>query len=611
METFHNRSSKKRRRPFITDPLTEIEQKRSPPPRPGTFYLSDHHLISCTCLSFVTVVAFHFADNNIDIEQYQNISLVDIGHMLLAALGVMCFFLAMYGWSLYLYALCCSPSKPVKKKKDSKKKDSAAKSSTSARATLPTTFMRNKWAKPSVNMMQSGPLSHIAPHRATALGEQVIANEEQLNQFLERTRTPMETNAAQGMSFGRNASFGDPHLSSFHKSFEQPNKSFSHMNHSFAASRSAANTSAFGTPYGASSRPAMYNHNMNLANTGFTGTGFRQPQFQQNQLNFPTQNRTMVGGMKSNQVAIPRAYIENLSANDKKSSSDLYVIGTELLKSLEVKAYMQAWVENVRSWISMEVVKKKAESWRKSDEFVLETVQTLKRAFANQANELAQLERFVTVKEKFDLLWSNRSWSQFTPQMQQKMLARHNLREELKRICPGAPDYVRQRVFDLSQSSFLSDYKWNSGGQWDGKKWSKILPTDARLIMMMFFHYMDDYLSPMNFSKEYVSTEKKVSLTQSVNEFQTRFKIKKNFCIVDAEKEEPFYFLLNNIDAIDEAKWVPQPGSQNVFHTITLFGYLIKKYCRGEINSVSLNTHSCRFLQNFPMKEDKAKEIFI
>jgi len=451
-------------------------------------------------------------------------------------------------------------------------------------------------------------MTKIAPHRANALGEKVISNPDQLQQFLDRTRAPMEGKAVEGVRFGRNTSFGETHQSSF---FEQT------MNKSF--SRAGANTTGYGTPYGTGAALAnttgLYNRNLSINNTGYNPTGYRPPQYQQNQVNYQNQNRNLVGGIKSNQVAIPRAYIEDLTGNDKKSSSDLYVISTELLKSLEVKAYMQPWVENVRSWISMEVVRKKAEAWRKSDQFVHETVETLKRNAAqkNLTNDLAELEKFVSVKQKFDLLWSNRTWNHFTPDMQQKLLQRHKLREELKRICPGAPDYVRQRITDLSQSSFLSDYKWNSGGQWDGKKWSKLLPSDARLIMMMFFHYMDDYLSPMNFSKEYVSTEKKVSLTQTVNEFgmkQTRFKIKKNFCIVDAEKEEPFYFLLNNIDAIDEAKWVPQPGSQNVFHTIALFGFLIKKYCRGQINSVSLSTHSCRFLQNFPMKEDKAKDMF-
>merc|ERR1719210_2528615 len=125
---------------------------------------------------------------------------------------------------------------------------------------------------------------------------------------------------------------------------------------------------------------------------------------------------------------------------------------------------------------------------------------------------------------------------------------------------------------------------------------------------MMFFHYMDDYLSPMNFSKEYVSTEKLAKLKETVNSVgdrTTSFTIKRSFCIIDAEKDEPFYFILNKVKELEKMpKWVPQPGSQNVFHAITLFGFLIKKYCRGQINSVSLNTHSCRFLQNFPMKED-------
>lgn len=45
---------------------------------------------------------------------------------------------------------------------------------------------------------------------------------------------------------------------------------------------------------------------------------------------------------------------------------------------------------------------KKAEAWRKSDQFVHETVETLKRNAAqkNLTNDLAELEKFVSVKQK-------------------------------------------------------------------------------------------------------------------------------------------------------------------------------------------------------------------
>jgi hypothetical protein len=123
---------------------------------------------------------------------------------------------------------------------------------------------------------------------------------------------------------------------------------------------------------------------------------------------------------------------------------------------------------------------------------------------------------------------------------------------------------------------------------------------------------LDDYLKPaVQFRKDYVATLKKTQQTTALNEFgisETQLLCLKDFCIIDSETEEPFYFILNRMSNIQEKKWIPLPGSQNIFHCITLFGYLIKKYCHGQIASVSLNTRSCDFLNNFQTKNEKQKK---
>merc|ERR1719493_356856 len=101
-------------------------------------------------------------------------------------------------------------------------------------------------------------------------------------------------------------------------------KSFSHVN-SFGASRNVSSTGGFNAPYGAQPQPTIFRHSMNLNNTAYPQPGFRQPQFHQQNIGFHNPNQASVNGKKTNQLAIPRAYIEDMNANDKKTSSDLYV----------------------------------------------------------------------------------------------------------------------------------------------------------------------------------------------------------------------------------------------------------------------------------------------
>lgn len=46
--------------------------------------------------------------------------------------------------------------------------------------------------------------------------------------------------------------------------------------------------------------------------------------------------------------------------------------------------------------------------------------------------------------------------------------------------------YILQRINDLSRGTCIMDYKWNGGGDWNGKSWSNELPTDSSLLLYLF-----------------------------------------------------------------------------------------------------------------------------
>eukprot|EP00494_Astrolonche_serrata_P033325 UN33594 len=124
------------------------------------------------------------------------------------------------------------------------------------------------------------------------------------------------------------------------------------------------------------------------------------------------------------------------------------------------------------------------------------------------AEEQMNFQSFQTPEQKYELLWQNKE--RFPVDFQKKLLERKKLNDELKLICKNHPLYVYQRIHQLATSTYLSDYKASEGGKWKGKTWhvSMGLPTDAKLLMNLFSFYMDDYLSPHSFSKDYIRSER-------------------------------------------------------------------------------------------------------
>jgi len=640
------------------------------------YYITEHDLGTCIGWTALSLMCLFVLD-----------SLTGLYWHTCLILAFLCALIAAFGWVLVLfYSLlsCCNSLSSTKRKsknnsetsKSAKKKANQTNQQnlSSVAKSVPTTPLafRSQFSSTPAKVFDfsSGAYSfeHADPFRQQALGANPILTSSDLKQLLEKhndglndTRRPESNTNIFNQSFNPNRT---QTLTGFNKSMG--NSTIAANNAMYNRRLTANAQSSFGTPgYGNNYQPfaqqntsiapqSNFNSFNNQSNFNQTSSQFQHNTFNnanQSSIYNPFSNNTFNNQSFANQsftnasfpnsfqttaqsgrtqttqaVPPPRAYTQEKSWRNtsENKSDDHHVLSSELLKTLGIEENMQRWVENMRSWIAQDVVKKKSNEWVESDKFIISTFNHFKQAYMskNQMNltpteiKASAFDQYQTISQKFSFLWANSQ--NFPLQIQQKLKERKQLGEELKRICKKDPHYVRARIDFLSQSSYLSGYKWNSGGEWKGQPWHKLLqlPTDAKLVMELFCCYMDNYLNPsVEFTNLYFSTPEKAKLKTLLNDhglYELQFKIPKEICIVESEtvqaggaltgtlavakEKDPFYFLVTRLDKVGEPKWIPQPGAQNVFHCLTLFAFWLKKYKNGELSAIKLNTHSCNLL---------------
>ncbi len=52
-------------------------------------------------------------------------------------------------------------------------------------------------------------------------------------------------------------------------------------------------------------------------------------------------------------------------------------------------------------------------------------------------------------------------------------------------------EYVVQRIRDLASGGCISDFRWNKGADFKGRKWDEDLPNDSMMVMHMLCTYLD------------------------------------------------------------------------------------------------------------------------
>ncbi|RHY32363.1 hypothetical protein DYB32_003159 [Aphanomyces invadans] len=128
--------------------------------------------------------------------------------------------------------------------------------------------------------------------------------------------------------------------------------------------------------------------------------------------------------------------------------------------------------------------------------------------------------------------------------------------------------YAIQRLQTLGEDGFLGPYRWDSGGKWKGKPWTKdsMLPSDAELIMNLFCAMLDDVLPAT------CDTDRPFRRTHYAPSPPTKSaSIRGMFLIFCSQVSPPNFKVIAN-----GAVWEILPGKTNVFQAIVLFLHAVK-----------------------------------
>ncbi|XP_022195986.2 transmembrane protein 209 [Nilaparvata lugens] len=147
-------------------------------------------------------------------------------------------------------------------------------------------------------------------------------------------------------------------------------------------------------------------------------------------------------------------------------------------------------------------------------------------------------------------------------------------------------EYVVARIQELAKGGSMSDFKWNSGGSFDGKEWSEQLPTDAALVLHLWATYLDSQLPPLPFTPD----ERPFSslyLLKAPNSCPSKVPI----AISQVTKQPPHYQLVVGKDTLNIPK-----GRNNLFYTILLFLHHVKSKEHGMLGRMNLGQSGVNML---------------
>ncbi|KAK3909516.1 Transmembrane protein 209 [Frankliniella fusca] len=148
-------------------------------------------------------------------------------------------------------------------------------------------------------------------------------------------------------------------------------------------------------------------------------------------------------------------------------------------------------------------------------------------------------------------------------------------------------EYVVSRIRELAKGGCMSEFRWNSGGSFNGKPWDENLPTDATLVMHLLATYLDSQLLPLpqNPDGRPFSTQ---HLFKSPDKPP---KAKNTFAIHQTSLHPPHYVLVLGEETLDVTK-----GRNNLFHTVLLFLYIVKTQEHGMLGRVNLGPSGVNIL---------------
>nr|XP_022910128.1 transmembrane protein 209 isoform X2 [Onthophagus taurus] len=148
-------------------------------------------------------------------------------------------------------------------------------------------------------------------------------------------------------------------------------------------------------------------------------------------------------------------------------------------------------------------------------------------------------------------------------------------------------EYLVKRIRELAKGGCMSDFKWNSGSNFNGKEWDNNLPTDCAIVMHLFASYLDTQLQPLPNQPEvkgfsgyhYIKLNETVVLNANT------------LAIQQCSEYPPHYKVIVGEEVFELVK-----GYNNLFHSILLFLYYVNKKEHGMLGQVNLGRSGVNLL---------------
>ncbi|XP_022910127.2 transmembrane protein 209 isoform X2 [Onthophagus taurus] len=148
-------------------------------------------------------------------------------------------------------------------------------------------------------------------------------------------------------------------------------------------------------------------------------------------------------------------------------------------------------------------------------------------------------------------------------------------------------EYLVKRIRELAKGGCMSDFKWNSGSNFNGKEWDNNLPTDCAIVMHLFASYLDTQLQPLPNQPEV----KGFSGYHYIKLNETLVLNANTLAIQQCSEYPPHYKVIVGEEVFELVK-----GYNNLFHSILLFLYYVNKKEHGMLGQVNLGRSGVNLL---------------
>ncbi|KAH9363327.1 hypothetical protein HPB48_006433 [Haemaphysalis longicornis] len=216
------------------------------------------------------------------------------------------------------------------------------------------------------------------------------------------------------------------------------------------------------------------------------------------------------------------------------------------------EARLDRWVENLRKYISLSILKR-----------VASEIDTINSTLQRLGSSDLRVEK------------ANQST------LQQLALSKGQHVPTLAALLPfldlnSNHEYLVQRIKELARGSCMADFQWNAGSQnYRGKPWSDSLPTDSAIVLHLLCTYLDSRLPP-----DPRFPDGKTFTSQFFHKTPNKPSDAKDALYIYQTSVLPPHYRL----VVGQDTWDLPKGRNNLFYVILLFLHCIKTKHGGMLN---------------------------